>query len=169
MDTWIIWSYSYFFWFTSNKSYSNGMDYKTVIYFGLKNIGAIAPGFRADFILLDHLESFRISEVFLDGKRIDMKSSNNRECKIKNTTYNIRVNNTSLSSSSLCILQNTMRIKILNDPNIFIIPAKARIPSSSSLLLVIGVIPGQIITQKRIIEPKLDNDYSRQDQTQTEI
>ena len=131
----------------------------TARYFGLKNIGAIAPGFRADFILLDHLESFRISEVFLDGKRIDMKSSNNIECKIKNTTYNIRVNNTSLSSSSLCILQNTMRIKILNDPNIFIIPAKATIPSSSSLLLVIGAIPGQIITQKRIIEPKLDDDH----------
>ena len=28
-----------------------------------------------------------------------------------------------------------------------------------SLLLVIGVVPGQIITQKRIIEPKVDEDY----------
>jgi adenine deaminase len=31
--------------------------------------------------------------------------------------------------------------------------------SSSLLLLVIGVIPGQIITQKRIIEPKVDEYY----------
>jgi adenine deaminase len=37
----------------------------TARYFGLKNLGAIAPGFRADFILLDNLESFRISQVFL--------------------------------------------------------------------------------------------------------
>lgn len=47
----------------------------TAIYFGLKNIGAIAPGFRADFILLDDLKSFRISEVFLNGKRLDLNYS----------------------------------------------------------------------------------------------
>ena len=46
----------------------------TARYFGLKSLGAIAPGFRADFILLDNLESFRISEVFLDGKRINANS-----------------------------------------------------------------------------------------------
>jgi adenine deaminase len=44
----------------------------TARYFGLKNLGAIAPGFRADFILLDDLESFRI---FLNGKRINTSSS----------------------------------------------------------------------------------------------
>jgi adenine deaminase len=37
----------------------------TARYFGLKDLGAIAPGFRADFILLDDLKSFKISEVFL--------------------------------------------------------------------------------------------------------
>ena len=47
----------------------------TARYFGLKNLGAIAPGFRADFMLLDNLESFRISQVFLDGKRINTSSS----------------------------------------------------------------------------------------------
>jgi adenine deaminase len=44
----------------------------TARYFGLKNMGAIAPGFRADFILLDDLKSFRISDVFLNGKRINL-------------------------------------------------------------------------------------------------
>jgi adenine deaminase len=38
-------------------------------------MGAIAPGFRADFILLDDLKSFRISDVFLNGKRIDLNYS----------------------------------------------------------------------------------------------
>jgi adenine deaminase len=37
----------------------------TARYFGLRNVGAIAPGFKADFILLDNLESFSISQVFL--------------------------------------------------------------------------------------------------------
>src|SRR6188472_246659 len=139
----------------------------TARYFGLKNVGAIAPGFRADFILLDNLESFRISEVFLDGNRIDTNDSNgNVGGRIKNETSDICVNNndTYSPSSSLSILQkNTMHINALDDPNMFIVPAKSNSTisssSSSSLLLAIGLIPGQIITQKRIIEPKVDQDY----------
>jgi adenine deaminase len=131
----------------------------TARYFGLNNIGAIAPGFRADFILLDDLDCFRISDVFLDGKRIDTSRSV-VEDRIKNVASGINVNNKS-SLSSLSILQkNTMHIKALDDPNMFTVPAKPKSANSSSLLLlVIGVIPGQIITQKRIIEPKLDEYY----------
>ncbi|HET7390318.1 MAG TPA: amidohydrolase family protein [Nitrososphaeraceae archaeon] len=128
----------------------------TARYFGLKNMGAIAPGFRADFILLDNLESFIISEVFLGGKRIDTNSgSSNAGGKIKGVTSDIHVNNRS-SPSSLSILQNTIHIKALDDPNMFTIPKSTKCSTS---LLVIGVIPGQIITQKRIIEPKVNEDY----------
>jgi adenine deaminase len=124
----------------------------TARYFGLKNIGAIAPGFRADFILLDDLESFRISEVFLDGKRID----NGCISRIKNEADFFIVNNNSSSSFSL---QNTMDIKSVDDPNMFAIPANSITTTSSSCLQVIGVIPGQIITQKRIIPAKVDKNY----------
>jgi adenine deaminase len=134
----------------------------TARYFGLNDIGAIAPGFRADFILLDNLESFRISEVFLDGKRIEAIDINgNVGDRIKKGAA-IRVNNNNTSSSfSLSILQkNTMHVKALDDPNMFAIPAKSKtVASSSSLLLVIGIVPGQIITQKLIIEPKVDEAY----------
>jgi adenine deaminase len=44
----------------------------------------------------------------------------------------------------------------------FTIPAKSitsSSSSSSSLILVIGVVPGQIITQKRIVESKVDEHY----------
>jgi len=42
----------------------------------------------------------------------------------------------------------------------FIFPAKSTtIPSSSSLLQMIGVVPRQIITQKRIIQARIDDDY----------
>ena len=131
----------------------------TARYFGLKNIGAIAPGFRADFILLDDLDSFRISDVFLDGERTNTSSCIVGD-RINNVVSGIRIKNTS-SLSSLSILQkNTMHIKTLDDPNMFTVPAKAKSANSSSLLLlVIGVIPGQIITQKRIIEPKVDEYY----------
>jgi adenine deaminase len=132
----------------------------TARYFGLKNSGAIAPGFRADFMLLDNLESFRISQVFLDGKRINTGSSSAVGDTIEKGNSDILVNNN--PSSSLSVKQNTMHIKALDDPKMFTIPAKSitsSSSSSSSLILVIGVFPGQLITQKRIIESKLDELY----------
>jgi adenine deaminase len=128
----------------------------TARYFGLKNIGAIAPGFRADFILLDDLESFRISEVFLGGKKIDNQCINrikNESDSLLNTNNNNHNNNSSLSS----FLQNSMYIKSVNDPNMFMIPTNSA--TATSCLKVIGVIPGQIITQKRIIPAKSDKRY----------
>jgi adenine deaminase len=144
----------------------------TARYFGLKNIGAIAPGFKADFILLDDLDSFRISDVFLNGKRIDRSSGTGIGDRIKKQTTDICVNNNnnkntvsspSPSSFSSILQQNTMHIKALDDPNMFTIPAKPKqklkSAAASSSLLIIGVIPGQIITQKRIIEPTVDECY----------
>jgi adenine deaminase len=125
----------------------------TARYFGLKNIGVIAPGFRADFILLDDLESFRISEVFLDGKGIDGVCIS----RIKNEDDFFTVSNDNNPSSSY-FLQNTMHIKSIDDASMFVIPANS-ITRSSSRLQVIGVIPGQIITQKRIIPAKVDERY----------
>ena len=125
----------------------------TARYFGLKNIGAIAPGFRADFILLDDLESFRISEVFLDGKGIDGGCIS----RIRNEDDFFMVSNNNNPSSSY-FLQNTIHIKSIDDASMFVIPANS-ITRSSSRLQVIGVIPGQIITQKRIIPAKVDERY----------
>ena len=50
-----------------------------------------------------------------------------------------------------------MYIKSVNDLNMFVIPTDSA--TASSCLKVIGVIPGQIITQKRIIPAKLDKRY----------
>ena len=48
----------------------------TARYFRIKNQGAIAPEFRADFMLLDDLNSFKISSVFIDGMEV---GKNNRQ------------------------------------------------------------------------------------------
>ena len=50
----------------------------TARYFGIKDKGAIAPGFRADFILLDDLKSFKISSVFIDG--MELGKDNRQQC-----------------------------------------------------------------------------------------
>jgi adenine deaminase len=135
----------------------------TARYFGLKNMGAIAPGFKADFILLDDVESFRISDVFLGGKRIDDKYISG----IKNERGFFSINNNDNNNpSSSYLLQNSMHIKSIDDPNMFVIPVNSVMRTSSSSsslsslhLQVIGVIPGQIITQKRIIPAKVDEKY----------
>jgi adenine deaminase len=125
----------------------------TARYFGLENMGAIAPGFKADFILLDDLESFCISEVFLEGNKIDKAGIKNTR-RQRNRVFDDNSNNHSLKSS---FLQNTMHIWSLKEPSMFMIPANHNAATAtSSGLNVIGVIPGQIITQKRIISPKID-------------
>jgi len=51
-----------------------------------------------------------------------------------------------------------MHIKAFNDSNMFVIPAKSS-GSSSPLLQVIGITPGQIIIKKRIVKPRLCENY----------
>lgn len=43
--------------------------------FGFKQKGAIAPGFDADFLLVDNLEDFQISQVYKNGKLVANKQS----------------------------------------------------------------------------------------------
>jgi Adenine deaminase len=39
-------------------------------HYGLRDFGAIAPGFIADFLLLDSLEEVRTSDVFIEGRQV---------------------------------------------------------------------------------------------------
>lgn len=39
-------------------------------YFGLRNLGAIAPGYRADMVILDDLRSFEVKKVFRGGQLV---------------------------------------------------------------------------------------------------
>jgi adenine deaminase len=128
----------------------------TARYFGLNNIGAIAPGFKADFLLLDDLESFKISEVFLGGNRVDNRDLNSINSINNEAVSTLTDDNNTYSSSH--ILQNTIRIKSISDSNMFLIPPPNS-ASPSPCIQVIGVIPGQIITQKRIIPAKIDEKY----------
>ncbi len=42
----------------------------TAAYFGLKRLGAVAPGYRADMVILDDLDSMKIDRVYKDGKLV---------------------------------------------------------------------------------------------------
>lgn len=126
----------------------------TARYFGLKDQGAIAPGFRADFILLDDLKSFEISTVFIDG--MDLKTEIMDKDNISNgviSKSNYYYDRRSRTSAPV-LIENTMHVKSLDNDHIF------RIPSRGSLIQVIGVVVGQIITEKRIVQAKLDGGFA---------
>ncbi len=98
----------------------------TARYFGLQRRGAVAPGFRADFVLLDDLEEFAIADCYLQGARV-------ADCDFTGT----------VSSGG-----NTMRVKSLTE-------ADLHIPAQEGTLRVIGIIPGQIITEQLLLAPTI--------------
>ena len=97
--------------------------------FGIKRLGAIAPGYRADLVLVKNLKDFQIETVIKDGKVIFEKG----ELKL------------SLSPYIEPEVTNTVHLKDISpdDFRIFVQGKKVR---------VIGLLPDQIITKHLIKE-----------------
>jgi adenine deaminase len=98
---------------------------------GLMDRGAIAPGLRADLVLLDDLEGFRPARVYKDGRPV---AADGRAEPFERPPIPERV-------------RSTMRAAALS-ADAFAIPAAARVR-------VIETIPGQLITIAREEEPTL--------------
>lgn len=49
-------------------------SYSTAQHYGLKRLGLIAPGYQADFLLMEDLETVAISKIFVDGKELNSKT-----------------------------------------------------------------------------------------------
>jgi adenine deaminase len=98
----------------------------TAEYFRLDNVGAIAPGYRADLISFDHLGRFQIKKVFKDGKLVaengNMLFPPFRQRKSPK-------------------LKETVRVKSLRKNALLL-------RSDQSLAKVIQLIPDQIVTRK---------------------
>ncbi len=95
-------------------------------YFGLNNLGAIAPGYRADLISLEDLKKFKIKKVFKDGSLV----FNNGRTLI---SYDKKL--------KLSIKTKSVRIKPLSDESFII-------KSDKAYAKVIKIIPDQIVTEK---------------------
>ncbi|MBQ3626375.1 MAG: adenine deaminase [Synergistaceae bacterium] len=113
-------------------------------YFRLWDRGAIAPGRRADFALIDSLEKFNVLQVWKDGRQVVRDGE-----LVKKSNNNIAMPN--------------INIKI-TPPQ----PHQIKVKASGSLINVIGVSQGEVITKTLLKAPLVDNGFVISD-TQNDI
>lgn len=97
-------------------------------YFRLDDLGAIAPGYRADMVTFDHLGRFQIKKVFKDGVLVA------EDGKMLSSVNRIRKNPKAKGS---------VRIKPLKKDTFLL-------RSDQPLAKVIQLIPDQIVTKKSV-------------------
>lgn len=95
----------------------------------LRGLGAIAPGYCADIIILKDLDSFEIDSVFTQGRPLS-------------TVKELFSNDTSSLDKAVC---DTVNVGNVNADSL-------RISLSGNLATVIKIIPGQILTEKAIAD-----------------
>ena len=104
------------------------------MYFGLKDRGAIAPGYIADIIVLSDLEEFTVEKVFKNG------------CLTVDGGKNVRAIKSPL-------IDKEKYSRVFNSFNLREIkPSDLEIRDEGTKKRVIKVIPGQILTEELIVE-----------------
>ena len=100
--------------------------------YGLKNLGAISPGYQADFVIFDNMKDFKIIDVYFKGKRIDRDA----EIKVRKCP---------------AALKHTVNISKVSAED-FVLPIRSRNTH------VIGMEPKQIVTNDLLEHfPKTEN------------
>jgi len=89
--------------------------------YGLKHMGAIAPGYQADFVIFDNMKDFNVLDVYFKGRRIDRDA----DVKVRKCPAH---------------LKHTVHIDKVT-PDDFILPIR------SGTTHVIGMEPKQIVTK----------------------
>lgn len=108
-------------------------SYYTAKTYGIKNIGAIGPGYKADFVVLDNLKDFNILDVYKDGINIKEYGNGKKQ---------------QISSESNKLL-NTVNLKKITSEDI-----KLRTYEKN---VVIEIIGNQLLTKKVIEKIPGDN------------
>lgn len=112
-------------------------SFNPAAHFGLKDLGALAPGFRADMLLLPDLKDFKPSRVWKDGRL----AAENGRCLLD-----------SPPPQADCSIRRPLRLAELK-------PEDFQVPASGSRLRVIGLKKGQIVTEELIISPQTQNGF----------
>lgn len=101
--------------------------------FGLKDRGAIAPGYRADIVLVDDLKDFKVNRVWIQGKLVAEEGR-----------YLPKIEKQDISS-----VKGSVVLKDFSKE-------KFKMHLKNHKVNVIGVLPGGVVTEKRTAEITLD-------------
>ncbi|MBE3557743.1 MAG: adenine deaminase [Ktedonobacteraceae bacterium] len=112
-------------------------SYNTAQYFRLHDRGAIAPGFRADMVVLDDLRTFQVESVYKDGRLVAHSGQ-------------LLVDIPTSARDAAGSITGTIRIGNLS-------VADLRIPGVPGPVAVIGIEPGQITTRHLREEAPIQN------------
>ena len=109
----------------------------TAEYFGLKNLGAIAPGYKADMLLLENLEDYKPQTVIKDGVVV-----------AKNGEMVVPIKEKTLSS-----LRGTVNIRWLDKDDL-------KIKAESDRVKAIEVSSGLLVTKAVEAKIKVEDGYA---------
>lgn len=107
-------------------------SYNPAIHFGFHDQGAIAPGFKANFLVMDNLKDISIQQVYHHGKLV----AENGQC----VDFPFSPRNMPRSLGAFHVKPFDL--------------TSLQIPMAKGKIRVIQLIPGQIVTQTRIEDPK---------------
>ncbi len=102
-------------------------------YFGLKDRGAIAPGYRADMIIFDDLQHPVPRQVYRGGKLV------------------------AEDGVMFPWPKHPRRLSLRSSVNIDWEKVQFGIPAQPGKMRVIGHMPGQLITEELLVDPKIEN------------
>lgn len=103
--------------------------------FGMKDRGAIAPGLRADIVLLEDLQDFKVTNVLIEGREVARDGEYLLEI-TKHSTETVR---------------GSMHVKDFSIE-------KLKTNLKSNKVHVIDILPGGVVTKKSTAEIKIDKD-----------
>lgn len=106
----------------------------TAEYFGLKGLGAIAPGYKADLLVINDLKKFNIEKVYKNGQ---LAAKDNKILEDVSKTYHIHY-------------QNSMKVDWSKIKDL-------KVKAESKSAKIIEIIPNQIVTKKTVEEIKIEN------------
>ena len=126
------------------KAIAGGLDPVTAIqmatintaeYFGLRHLGAVAPGYRADLLVLDDLEAIQVAQVYAAGQMV------------------------AEGGRFLPALGDLPRVPIQRSMNLDPAAVDFSIPAGRGEARVIGVIPEQVVTRDMRLVPTIEGGY----------